>query len=84
MTDQKTKEKLDELQCRLVAHRMLSAYMLSAISTLSQDRQQFLDSMRSHLTETVGQLPVYPQWREHFADEVLETIRQAKTWTGKD
>ncbi|HEF5152736.1 hypothetical protein UA18_01695 [Burkholderia multivorans] len=84
MTDQRTKDKLNELQCRLVAHRMISAYMLSAISTLAQDPQQFLDSMRSHLTETVEQLPVSLQWREHFTDEVLATIRQAETWTGKD
>ncbi|MBR8056782.1 MULTISPECIES: hypothetical protein [Burkholderia cepacia complex] len=80
MSDQKTTEKLDELQSRLLAQRTLVATLLAATAAQRPDAIEFLTSLSDGLSSTADNLPVWPKWREHYKDEVQSTIAMAKTF----
>ncbi|WP_143750899.1 hypothetical protein [Burkholderia sp. HI2714] len=83
MTDENTKQKLDELQCRLVAHRSLTATLLSAVAAQRPDSHEFLAGIAKAMTNSAENLPVWREWRETYIDEVQSTIAMATTFTPK-
>ncbi|WP_157655716.1 hypothetical protein [Burkholderia ubonensis] len=83
MTDEKTKQKLDELQCRIVAHRTLTAALLSAVASERPDSHAFLARIAKAMTSTAENLPVWQEWRETYIDEVQSTVEMAATFTPK-
>ncbi|WP_175739624.1 hypothetical protein [Burkholderia ambifaria] len=83
MSDQKTTDKLDELQSRLLAQRTLIATLLAATAAQRPDATDFLTGISDGLSNTADNLPVWPKWREHYKDEVQSTIAMAKTFKPK-